>query len=106
MSSPRGRAVAEGGGAICYTEAVAAALIAWAVLGERLSPLQMTGGAVVLAGAYIAQRAAARPGPGPGTGGPRGGQAFSARKRRAPSVTDTASSTTVTSAPSATAAVA
>ncbi|MFA1550128.1 DMT family transporter [Actinomadura chokoriensis] len=50
------------GGAICYTEAVAAALIAWAVLGERLTPLQMTGGAIVLTGAYIAQRATI-PGP-------------------------------------------
>ncbi|WP_067798284.1 EamA family transporter [Actinomadura formosensis] len=56
------RLSAQVGGAICYTEAVAAALIAWAVLGERLTPVQLTGGAIVLAGAYIAQRAAtARP---------------------------------------------
>ncbi|WP_308166278.1 DMT family transporter [Actinomadura sp. NEAU-AAG7] len=61
------------GGAICYTEAVAAALIAWAVLGERLTPAQMAGGAVVLAGAYIAQRAAGDrpPPPPPATGGAR-----------------------------------
>ncbi|WP_338743229.1 DMT family transporter [Actinomadura luteofluorescens] len=51
------RLSAQVGGAICYTEAVAAALIAWAVLGERLTAAQMTGGAIVLAGAYIAQRA-------------------------------------------------
>lgn len=55
------RLPAQVGGAICYTEAVAAALIAWAVLGERLAPAQLAGGAIVLSGAYIAQRAAARP---------------------------------------------
>jgi drug/metabolite transporter (DMT)-like permease len=111
------RLPAQVGGAICYTEAVAAALIAWAVLGERLTPLQMTGGAIVLTGAYIAQRAAGRaaagPGSGPdgglgggGRGAPPGGQVFSARKRRAPRVTDTTGSTTVTSVPSANAAAA
>ncbi|MFI0408853.1 EamA family transporter [Actinomadura sp. 3N508] len=52
------RLSAQVGGAICYTEAVAAALIAWAVLGERLTPAQMLGGVIVLTGAYIAQRAA------------------------------------------------
>ncbi|WP_433479477.1 EamA family transporter [Spirillospora sp. CA-142024] len=63
------RLSAQVGGAICYTEAVAAALIAWAALGERLTPVQMTGGAIVLAGAYIAQRAAAtRPGTAPPAG--------------------------------------
>jgi drug/metabolite transporter (DMT)-like permease len=46
-------------GAICYTEAVAATLIAWATLGERLTVVQLAGGAVVLIGAFIAQRAAA-----------------------------------------------
>ncbi|MFC4053698.1 DMT family transporter [Actinomadura syzygii] len=58
------RLPAQVGGAICYTEAVAAALIAWAVLGEHLTPAQLAGGAIVLTGAYIAQRAAiARPVP-------------------------------------------
>ncbi|TYB42038.1 EamA family transporter [Actinomadura chibensis] len=58
------RLPAQVGGAICYTEAVAAALIAWAVLGEHLAPAQLAGGAIVLTGAYIAQRAAiARPAP-------------------------------------------
>ncbi|GAA2170032.1 EamA family transporter [Actinomadura napierensis] len=55
------RLSAQVGGAICYTEAVAATLIAWAALGERLTAVQMTGGAIVLAGAYIAQRAATAP---------------------------------------------
>jgi drug/metabolite transporter (DMT)-like permease len=44
-------------GAICYTEAVAATLIAWAALGERLSTVQLVGGSIVLIGAFIAQRA-------------------------------------------------
>ncbi|MFB4317179.1 DMT family transporter [Actinomadura sp. 21ATH] len=51
------RLSAQVAGAICYTEAVAATLIAWAALGERLAPVQIAGGAVVLAGAFIAQRA-------------------------------------------------
>ncbi|WP_245681877.1 EamA family transporter [Actinomadura kijaniata] len=51
------RLSAQVAGAVCYTEAVAATLIAWAVLGERLTPVQLTGGAIVLAGAFIAQRA-------------------------------------------------
>ncbi|KAB2347562.1 EamA family transporter, partial [Actinomadura montaniterrae] len=55
------RLSAQVGGAICYTEAVAATLIAWAALGERLTAVQMAGGATVLAGAYIAQRAAGPP---------------------------------------------
>ncbi|WP_433323277.1 EamA family transporter [Spirillospora sp. CA-294931] len=51
------RLSAQVAGAICYTEAVAAGLIAWAALGERLTPVQIAGGLIVLAGAYIAQRA-------------------------------------------------
>ncbi|WUH98402.1 DMT family transporter [Spirillospora sp. NBC_00431] len=51
------RLSAQVGGAICYTEAVAVTLIAWAVLGERLTTAQLLGGAIVLTGAYIAQRA-------------------------------------------------
>jgi drug/metabolite transporter (DMT)-like permease len=47
--------------AICYSEAVAAIGVAWLVLGERLAAVQLAGGAIVLTGAYIAQRAAARP---------------------------------------------
>jgi drug/metabolite transporter (DMT)-like permease len=51
------RLSAQVAGAICYTEAVAATLIAWAALGETLTLVQTVGGAVVLTGAYIAQRA-------------------------------------------------
>ncbi|TDD61248.1 EamA family transporter, partial [Actinomadura rubrisoli] len=59
------RLSAQVGGAICYTEAVAATLIAWAVLDERLTTAQTVGGAIVLAGAYIAQRAAVQRPPPP-----------------------------------------
>lgn len=51
------RLSAQVAGGICYTEAVAATLIAWVVLGERLTPVQLFGGAIVLTGAFIAQRA-------------------------------------------------
>ncbi|MFC9974710.1 DMT family transporter [Spirillospora sp. NPDC127200] len=51
------RLSAQVAGAVCYTEAVAATLLAWAALGERLTPAQLAGGAIVLAGAFIAQRA-------------------------------------------------
>jgi drug/metabolite transporter (DMT)-like permease len=43
-------------GAIAYVEAVTAALIAWGALGERLTPAQITGGMILLAGAFIARR--------------------------------------------------
>ncbi|MGI5169727.1 EamA family transporter [Spirillospora sp. CA-253888] len=51
------RLSAQVAGAVCYTEAVAATLLAWAALGERLTPAQLAGGAIVLTGAFIAQRA-------------------------------------------------
>jgi drug/metabolite transporter (DMT)-like permease len=44
-------------GAVAYIEAVAAGLFAWLTLGERLNPIQLTGGVIVLAGAFVAQRA-------------------------------------------------
>jgi drug/metabolite transporter (DMT)-like permease len=50
--------------AIAYTEAVAAILIAWVALGERLTLVQTAGAAVVLTGAYIAQRAVTDRAPG------------------------------------------
>jgi drug/metabolite transporter (DMT)-like permease len=43
-------------GAIAYVEPVAAALIAWGALGERLAPAQIAGGVILLVGAFIAQR--------------------------------------------------
>jgi drug/metabolite transporter (DMT)-like permease len=42
--------------AVAYPEAVAAAVFAWLVLGEQLAPVQIVGGVVVIAGAFIAQR--------------------------------------------------
>jgi drug/metabolite transporter (DMT)-like permease len=43
-------------GAICYAEAVFAPLLAWVLLGERLTATQIFGGGIVLAGAFVAQR--------------------------------------------------
>jgi drug/metabolite transporter (DMT)-like permease len=45
--------------AVGYVEAVAAAVFAWLTLGEHLSPVQLAGGAIVLAGAFVAQRSVA-----------------------------------------------
>lgn len=45
--------------AVGYVEAVAATLIAWIALDERLTPVQLAGGAIVLVGAFVAQRAVA-----------------------------------------------
>ena len=41
---------------LAYVEPAAAATIAWLALGERLNPVQILGGLVVLAGAFLAQR--------------------------------------------------
>ena len=41
---------------LAYVEPAAAATIAWLALGERLNPVQIVGGVVVLAGAFLAQR--------------------------------------------------
>lgn len=43
--------------AVSYPEAVFATLFAWLILDERLAPVQLAGGLVVLAGAFVAQRA-------------------------------------------------
>jgi drug/metabolite transporter (DMT)-like permease len=56
-------------GAICYTEAVAAPLLAWILLGQGLTGVQIAGGLVVLAGAYLAQRSVPAP---PQAGRPAG----------------------------------
>lgn len=45
--------------AVGYVEAVSAAVFAWLTLGEHLSPVQLAGGAIVLAGAFVAQRSVA-----------------------------------------------
>ena len=44
---------------LAYVEPVSACVIAWVLLGQRLSAVQITGGVIVLLGAYIAQRSAA-----------------------------------------------
>lgn len=51
------------GGAIAYVEVVFAAVIAWLLLGENLGPAQIIGGALVIIGAYIAQRPSKPEGP-------------------------------------------
>ena len=43
---------------IAYVEPVSACVIAWVLLGQRLSAVQIAGGLVVLLGAYTAQRSA------------------------------------------------
>jgi drug/metabolite transporter (DMT)-like permease len=43
---------------LAYVEPVSACVIAWVLLGQRLSAIQITGGVVVLLGAYIAQSSA------------------------------------------------
>lgn len=50
-------------GAVAYIETVSAALCAWIALGERLGVPQLAGGAIVLAGAFVAQRSVAPGGP-------------------------------------------
>jgi drug/metabolite transporter (DMT)-like permease len=41
---------------LAYVEPASATVVAWATLGERLSPTQIAGGVIVLAGAFLAQR--------------------------------------------------
>ncbi len=50
---------AAGASIIGMTEPFVASLVAWAVLGEVLTPLQLLGGAVILSGVVIAERARA-----------------------------------------------
>jgi len=51
------------GGAVAYVEAVSAAVFAWITLGEHLTAVQLAGGAIVLVGAFVAQRSVAPAGP-------------------------------------------
>lgn len=50
-------------GVVACLEAVVATVLAWVLLGERLGPAQLAGGAAVLAGAFIAQTSAPRAAP-------------------------------------------
>ena len=43
---------------VSYVEPVSACVLAWVLLGQRLDAVQITGGVIVLFGAYIAQSAA------------------------------------------------
>ncbi|GAA3146664.1 EamA family transporter [Streptomyces rectiviolaceus] len=57
-------------GVVACLEAVIATVLAWVLLGEHLSAPQIIGGAVVLAGAFIAQSSTpAKPPDGPADGG-------------------------------------
>ena len=44
--------------ALAYVEPISACVLAWVLLGQSLGAVQITGGVVVLLGAFIAQRAA------------------------------------------------
>ncbi|MFF2992981.1 DMT family transporter [Streptomyces sp. NPDC057950] len=60
-------------GVVACLEAVIATVLAWVLLGEHLSAPQIVGGAVVLAGAFIAQSSApVKPSEGPVLGGAAG----------------------------------
>lgn len=48
-------------GAVAYLEVVTAILLAWVMLAERLTPAQIIGAVIVVAGAVIAQRAVDQP---------------------------------------------
>ncbi|MFR9731616.1 EamA family transporter [Saccharopolyspora sp. MS10] len=45
-------------GAVAFLEPVVATVLAWLLLGEHVGPWQLAGGALVLAGAFVAQRSA------------------------------------------------
>ncbi|WP_243787823.1 DMT family transporter [Saccharopolyspora gloriosae] len=45
-------------GAVAFLEPVVATVLAWLLLGEHVGPWQFAGGALVLAGAFVAQRSA------------------------------------------------
>ncbi|GHE48077.1 membrane protein [Streptomyces longispororuber] len=53
-------------GVVACLEAVLATVLAWVVLGERLSAPQLVGGSLVLVGAFIAQSSSPEPPPGDG----------------------------------------
>ncbi|MFV2121503.1 EamA family transporter, partial [Streptomyces sp. Act-28] len=67
-------------GVVACLEAVVATVLAWVLLGEHLTAPQMTGGALVLVGALIAQSSTPRAASGPRPGHPPG----PGRRGRAP----------------------
>ncbi|MDO0928736.1 EamA family transporter [Streptomyces sp. TG1A-8] len=73
-------------GVVACLEAVVATVLAWVLLGERLSAPQIAGGAVVLLGAFIAQSsspAGSPTGPASGDGGGGGERKLSTRETAA-----------------------
>jgi drug/metabolite transporter (DMT)-like permease len=52
-------------GGVAYLEVVTAIVLAWLLLGEALSSVQLVGAVVVIAGAYLAQRATPTESPHP-----------------------------------------
>lgn len=52
-------------GAIAFVEPVVATVLAWLLLGEYLGPIQLIGGALILAGAWVAQSSAPAASPEP-----------------------------------------
>ncbi len=87
-------------GAVAYIEAVTAALFAWLFLGEHLTPVQLAGGAIVLAGAYVAQRSVAPAGPVTMVEAkPAAGQAFSRTNVRVPTAIAATAKTSDTMTP-------
>lgn len=55
LSYALGRLPATFSSLVIFLEAVAAAIMAWAFLGERLSALQICGGVLILSGIYVAR---------------------------------------------------
>ena len=89
-------------GAVAYVEAVMAALFAWLLLGEHLTPVQLTGGVIVLAGAYVAQRSVAPAVPvmvEAKDPAPAAGQAFWRMNVRVPTATAATAKTSDTATP-------
>ena len=48
-------------GVVSYLESIVATVLAWLLLGESLTGLQLTGGVLVLVGAFVAQRSTPAP---------------------------------------------
>src|SRR5690606_28026629 len=73
-------------GAVAYLEVVTAIVLAWLLLGEALTPAQTTGAIIVVAGAFIAQRAvpAAPQPPAPAPADPHPARTRTARPAHTP----------------------
>lgn len=65
LSVALGRLPAAFSSLVMFLEAVSAAAIAWALLGEAVSPVQALGGLAIIAGLWIARPRSAAPAPSP-----------------------------------------